>query len=352
MKKWLFLLFTLITIKSAQMSFIRRSRKGRTQSKIYDVEDTPVLVSWQEFIRVDQEPLLEKAVIFFPGWPLRADSKSIRELSEEFANSSGARTLVIHTRSEQIILNPIYQEARAVCGFLAEQKLKNITLIGYSQGAIKAIDTIVFLQETKPNIQVEGLILIVPVGLNNVVAGALIRRYVTDFLITSLLAVLREIGRKPSLREKLDSLVESMVLIVRSCLSFFLAILKEVKLSRLGYLHRFTNEVKEMSQRSPYLDKIGVPIVLIQGAYDHVSDRASILTQTKAQAIKVGLQDQTEERSKTDKKIKEQILIESLFPQSPDIRIVKAQKFGTHLLPLFRSKPVAKASLYLLQRSR
>src|SRR6266700_2221849 len=104
-----------------------------TKCKRYNIESTQVTVTWQEFLPPGKEPPPGKAVLFFPGWPLRVDSKSIRELAEELANYSGTKTFVIQTRDEQIISNSLFQEAQAICKFLMEAKTKDVTLVGYSQ---------------------------------------------------------------------------------------------------------------------------------------------------------------------------------------------------------------------------
>lgn len=329
----------------------RSLRSNSTVSKVYNVEGTKVLVTWREFSQKDKGYLHDRALIFFPGWPLRAESKSIQELSKELANNSGLRTFIIHTRSEQIIPDSIYLEMHAVCKFLAEQELKYITLVGYSQGSIKAIDTIVLLQEMNPTMHTEGLILMVPVGLNDFHCGTLIRSYIWDFFITTPLVILREIFKKHQMKNKLLALVEIMVLASKAFFSFFYCILREMMISHLRYLSRFRNEVREIAKKSPYLDQIRVPIILIQGVSDLVSDQNKILAQIKVQAQKVGLQDQSEKALISYKDLSPQLLKKYLFSQSSSIKLVNAQKLGSHSLPIFRSKTVARASLYLLRKS-
>ncbi len=281
---------------------------------------------------------------------MRENSRSILEFSEELATASGIKTYVIHTRSEQIIPGSLFEEAQAVCEFLVEKEIKSITLIGYSQGSIKAIDTAFLLLEKGLFIQVEGLILIDPVGLNDISNVKLVRSYVVDSLITSPLVQLRESARKASLRRKSISLIKNAVLSVNIYIAFLLALMKEVKISQFKYFSRFKNQLKEMSQQSPYIGELSVPIILILGTEDRVSDNYNILSQARVQPALTELHDTTANSFISFKKKRKETLATCLFPRSPHVSIVNAKKFGSHLLPLLRSKAVARASLYLLRR--
>jgi len=342
----------LVQMKQAAIPFIRILNKERVTSKIYDVEGTRVLVTCREFLPKGNKFSANKAIIFFPGWPLRSDSKSIQILCEELANYSGARAYAIHTRNEQVMPNSLYQETKAVCKFLEESEVKEFILVGYSQGGIKAINTIIHLEEISADLHVYGLILIVSVGLNEISSGELARRYIADFLIKSLGVIVAEVARNPSLRKKFRSLVDNLSVAAHACLDFFICILKEAKASNRNYFTRFQNELQEMAKKSPYLDQIRVPIVLVQGAKDRVSDYGRMLTQAKDKASQVGLQDTEAENSHTpSQNTSKPVLTAHIFSQSASIRMIEAEKFGTHVLPLFRSKSVARVSLYLLQRA-
>ncbi len=325
--------------------------KQKVTSKLYGIEGSRVLVTWQEFLPTNKSSG-NKAIIFFPGWPLRADSDSIRALCEEFARSSGVKTFALHTRNEQVIPNSLYLEAKAVCKFLEESEFNEITLVGYSQGGIKAINTIISLHEINANLHVDGLILIVSVGLNEIDSAELARRYMTDFLIKSSLIIIREVARQPSFRKKLVSLIRNISLAIHSSLEFFISILQEVRASNRHYFERFQNDLKEMTQKSPYLNQIRVPVVLVQGAKDRVSDSRRILSQaTDTTALVLSSFDISENLPTCSQNTSQQILAMDIFPQSAHVIMVEANKFGTHVLPLFRSKSVARASLYLLQRA-
>ena len=248
--------------------------------------------------------------------------------------SSGIKTYVIHTRSEQIIPDSLFEEAQAACEFLVEKEIKTVTLVGYSQGSIKAIDTAFLLLKKGLFIQVEGLILIDPVGLNEISNVKLVRRYVIDSLITSPLVQLKESARKASLRGKSISLIKNAILSINIYIAFLLALMKEIKISQFKYFSRFKNELKEMSQLSSYIGELSVPIILILGTEDRVSDNYNILSRLTE------LHDTT---TKSFKKKRNETLAKCLFPRSSYVSILNAKKFGSHLLPLLRSKAVAQS---------
>jgi pimeloyl-ACP methyl ester carboxylesterase len=342
----------LITLGLTAKSFTRRLNMERVVSKIYHVEGTQVLLTYQGFLPKDKEALRNKAVIFIPGWAWRADSKSIEGLCEELAYNSEAETFVICTRNEQVTPDSLDQEAKAVCKFLAENELKEITLVGYSQGGIKAINTLIHLQEMHSSMHIEGLILIDSVGLNEVDSHELAKRFIVDLLIKSPLMIMRELERKPGIRKKLLSFIENVPLATSVCFELIQCILKEVRTSNLSYFSRVQNELREMAKINPYLERIRVPIVLIQGLKDRVSDCERIITQTREKSAQTLSQDSGRGILLGPKKnINKRILAENVFPQSPYVRMIEAEKFGTHGLPLFRSKSVARVSLYLLQRA-
>lgn len=303
----------------------------------YDLEEIQVLVTWEEFLPNGKEPSPEKTVLFFAGWPLKeAPVKGMRRIGEEFANNSGARTYVIYTKGDRVVTEPSYHHALAVCKFLSEKKIKRIILAGNSQGGLKAIDTIIRLQELSLDIQIEGLILINSSGLNNISGWTFLRRQIVDITIKTWLMILRESAREPSFRKKIISLRENVAILNSGTHDYLFAIWKDIRPSLRAFLSGFINEVIEGTTRSPYLDQISVPIVIIQGAKDRSLDNDRVLIQAKYSPI-------------FSKNAKKQISVEDLFPCSPYVRLLRIQKYGHHLLLFFRTRSIAKVSLHLLK---
>lgn len=323
-------------------------------NKIYDLGHTQIAVIWQEILTPGGDAASNKAVLFLPGWPLKEPVETLRRVGEQIARSSQMRTYVVYTKNQQIVPNSSYPEAKAVCEFLAEMHLTQITLVGYSQGGIKAIDTIVLLQQAANlDICVEGLILINSAGLNEVNAWKFVVTQVVDLTLKTWLAILEESLSKPSLREKLAALKENVALEMRGSRDFLGAVWKEVRPSLRGFFTRLREEIDETISRSPYLDRIEVPIVLVQGAKDHSFDTENLRTRPGRQSAHDDSRGATSKGSfSSSKDNRRQIFAVNLFPHSPYVRAVRAQKFGTHLLPVFRPKGVAQASFYLLQRFR
>ncbi len=306
--------------------------------KIYHVEGTEILVIWQKILPNVKDALPDKVVIFFPGWAFRADTKTMIRIGENFANNFECVTCIIYTRSIQVISDSLYQEAKAVCMFIKESQVKEITLVGYSQGSIKAIDTSVLLQEMHPDIYINGLILISSVGLSETGKGELVRRLTVEILIKSLLSIITGNARKPSLRNKIIFLVENIAIANRALIDLFLSILIEIRTSKQNYFSRVKNELNEMAKRNSYLDQIQVPILLIEGIKDHVSDHKIIVAQSLTKAIRNRFQDNRPgDLPKLDKNIRNKLLSECLFPQSCYIKNGESRKIWH---PCITSSPI------------
>jgi hypothetical protein len=144
-----------------------------------------------------------------------------------------------------------------------------------------------------------------------------------------------------------------MTVLLRGAGDFLSALWLDARPSLRAFFSRKKNEVVEAATRSPYLDQVRIPIVIIQGAKDRSFDTDRILTQAKDRPGTFELFDARAKGSPMlSQDQKKQIPVEDLFPRSPYVRLVRAQKFGIHLLPLFQPGAVAQASLYVLGDSK
>jgi pimeloyl-ACP methyl ester carboxylesterase len=321
-------------------------------SKTFSLDQTQVVVTWQEILPAEGT-VSDEFILFLPGWPLKEPVKTLHRVGEQFAKSSHLRTYIIYTKNQQIVPNSSYPEAQAICQFLAEAQLSRITLVGFSQGSIKAMNIIALLQEMKLGIRVEGLILINSAGLTEVSEWKFVIRQLVDLTLKTWLSILRESLSRPSLREKFATFKANAVLNVHGTRDFLGAVWKEARPSLRGFVIRLKEEIRETTSKNPYLDRIEVPTVLVQGTRDHSFDMQYLRTQPETQPAHGILQKDSNRRmSLSARGGKGQIFAVDLFPHSPYVRVVSAHKFGTHLLPIFRSQGVARASFYLLQRFR
>lgn len=308
-------------------------------SKLYPLESgEQVEVSWHAFSPKETESSVESredasqpTVVFLPGWSLAAGSESIRELATSFAERTHKPSISITSSSEKRGGEDyLYSEAQAIAQAIQEKGLTKIVLAGYSQGGDKAINIVELLKED-PGIEIEGVILIDSVGLYEQEPMDFTKKFAKDALINTPTNFVRSpniIGRSMKVSTEILS-----------------KMLRDIGKEKTGYAQTLKNEVKGMAKANPRLSEISVPIVIVSGADDPISDPEKIMPQEHEDAIREA---RTEGEAYADPR--ETFLKENVFPHSPYIRMVKPTKLSNHGLPLFRSDSVAQASLYLLER--
>lgn len=311
---------------SRDRNFREKEEREILGKKTYQTEAGPVEVEWLEVRPANGEVVSEKetspkATLFLPGWAMTPERDSLRQLSQSFADYAENPTYIISTRAvEHSKGGMLYQEADAIRQFIEEKRLSDLVVSGHSQGGDKAIDLVSMLQEN-PGVKVEGLVLIDSVGLyeqGNIELAA-------KFTKTSLLDTPR--GAFKYLGSKSSFLKRSM----QAGTDVIFGIAREVGKSKRSYLARLLSEIKNMATLNRRIEQIKIPVVLVQGSQDSISDPKRIAP--------------VEGPSE-----RESYLKENLFKSSPYVRMIVAEKAGHHGLPLFRSESVARASLYMLKR--
>ena len=296
------------------------------RKKIYQTEAGPVEVEWLEIRPANGESVSEgekstKATLFLPGWAMTAGRESVRELSQSFADYAESPTYIISTRAaNRASEDMLYQEADAVRQFVEEEGLWYFVVSGNCQGGDKAIDLVTMLQEN-PKMKVEGLVLIDSVGLYEQGNAELAAKFSKDSLLDTPQGALKYLGSKSSFLKR------SM----RAATDIVFGIVGEIGKSKTSYLPRLLGEIKNMAKLNRRVEEITVPVMLVHGSEDLVSDPGRIAPVERPSD-------------------RESYLKENLFKQSPYVRMIVAEKAGHHGLPLFRSESVARASLYMLKR--
>lgn len=323
----------------------------------YDLESASVAVESRLFS--PEEKIEGKAVIFLPGWSMTADSKSTELMGKSLSKESRADTYALTTRLEQRGGNepedPLYEEAQALAKFIKEKALKDVTIVGHSQGGDRAVNLATLLQDF-PDMKLDGLILINPVGMYEQGAVELATKFAGNsaYTIASVDKEINRAGLSPEAREKAQDAIAPALQAGNDVMR---GITKEVLNSKLEYPSRFKSEVTEMAEQNSHTRELTVPIVIVTGMQDSVSDALRIAPELQVEAFKTGLgevskEDASEEVSRQDTTLRarEAQLKESLFPKSPYVRMLVPEKFGVHSLPFLRPESVAKTSLYMLER--
>lgn len=293
-------------------------------------------------------------VIFLPGLQMNPGDSLVKGLSEAYAESSNEITYAIKTdlkENKEAVKNNkstqdlFYEEALAVSRFIKEEGLTNVTLVGYSLGGPKAIDTAYILQKDE-NIKINGLILLSSPGLYEQEPGQLKKNLTKDSLNT-IGKVVREGNSGAFIKGAKAGLSVGS--------NLFSSLL------RTDSRNKVKRDFSEMERINPRLQELEIPIVLVLGVDDQVVEAEKIIPKKEEEIIKgeiearknnrleVELKNETWEDQGSDM-TREKYLKENFFNKSPYVRMVTAKKMGKHGLPVFRSEEVAKSSMYLLDR--
>jgi len=228
----------------------------------------------------------------------------VQKLAQAFADAAGVPTYVVATRTERTLKHQALRaEAEAVCLWIEEHPCEEIIVAGHSEGGKKAIEVAAHFAQTPTSTALTGILLLDAVGLIDRPSMKLAWNFFWDSLVLTPLALLKQKDARSNFRRYFQASYD----ITRGAL----------RKTPLKIVH----ELQEMATASRYLAEVRVPVVLVQGAYDLVSAP----------------------RKTGD--------LQHVFPNSPSVNKVVAQKLGCHSLPLYRSRSVARSCLYLLARS-
>jgi pimeloyl-ACP methyl ester carboxylesterase len=258
---------------------------------------------------------------------------------------------MVDTTIEKTTKSNLSDEAKALSLFIQEQGLRNLTLVGNSQGGAEAIHLIALLQEQYPEIEIGGLVLFDPVTLTQQTRRRLFTNYVADILKTNLAVV-----HHPRMGKNNHVFSQNMKYIKDGITEILGSVINP---DVFPWPKKVWNELTEMAKQNPDLGKIKCPVILFQGEYDRVSDPRMTAPKNSHDPEEGYIEDlETRETrltapadQNTDQQIttRENYLRKTLFPNSPYVRMVVPRKMGYHNFSYSRPD-VAKASLYLLGR--
>lgn len=286
------------------------------------------------FVDVSEHKQNEKAVIFLPGWAQEASDTGVEALTKDFSDNAQLPAIAVTSRVESIGSEEdvLLEEARAIAIYLKESGLSEVTLAGYSQGGHKSI-TVTALLQKEGEIRVRGLILIGAVGLYEQKPKQLMRNFTKDALRSAPLIL-----QTPP---KTDEFTASLV---RGGTDMGSNLIKDAKASQLDFIARLERDVSLMAKENDNAKDIRVPVVIISGREDLVSNPELIVPKEKEEYLK--------NESITNDTIdpREVYIKENIFKNSPFVRFITPVHEGHHNLPYYRSHKVACVGLGLLDR--
>jgi pimeloyl-ACP methyl ester carboxylesterase len=309
--------------------------KHNSQSKTYEIEGAKINVSWKEFFPTNKDAPQDEAILFLPGWSA-GTAKTLRHLSQRFAEDSGTNVLSITTRTEKVIPDSLYEEAKAIRNLIIEKGLKKITIASHSEGGIKAADLIDILQKENQDIDIQGLILLDPVGLYEQNRAKFTVTFIQDITINTVgdLAgnLIKDLllGHSELVRRDLQATVKG----TQALTDVIANIAKEMAKTRItGYPKKIWSQISEMAKTNTHYQDIKCPVVLIQGEKDPVSSPEKVLPE-KSESISEG----------------REILKNAFFPNSRHVNLLVGKKIPRHGMYHFRPDSISNASLGLLRR--
>src|SRR3954451_15930413 len=152
---------------------IRFDPPSTSQSYVRSVEVDGLVISMtiREFLPSDPSRPSTEALVLLPGWSA-GDSPTLSDLALAFAEAGGTKSLCIQTRSNAY--SSLFDDAKAIKQYLRDSGLNRVTIAAHSEGCIKAALIIEGLQQEDPQIAVDGVILLAPVGIYDMSPGGLI----------------------------------------------------------------------------------------------------------------------------------------------------------------------------------
>lgn len=273
----------------------------------------------------------DQAVIFLPGWSLDARTKSAREVGQAFADAGARKVFVVDVKPDRVVDDTLYKEAEAIARLVKESGIKRITISGYSEGGVRAVNLAVILQKQYPEIDVDGVVLMESMGLYDQGSKkGFVGNFVKDSAVTPT-----------SLLDHPKTLLKGL----RAGTDVLFGMMREARRMGRDYRQRVQSQIREMINTQTHLGEVKVPVILVQGVDDLVSNPDMVIPGYKDLGRMA-----TDEATSEQYDPREKFLQENLFPESPYVRMVTGEKLAHHAIPMLRAEKIVTDALYLLER--
>ncbi len=316
--------------------------KVRSTTEKFKTKEGDVTLKWNIFkpdnFQKGENIKPGRVVIFLPGVALDSGSSSVLDSAQDFANASKTISYSISTRTDDPkIENSQKVQAEAIRQFMISHNIQEVTLVGNSQGANKAIDLAALLEKEEGSgeakIHVRGLILTSPAGLYEQDSKTMKTNFTKDALINTPKSWLKE-----------GSSLGSVGRTIRVGANIGAYIAKEIVTAPGEFTNRANREADEASRfNEKNAAEIKAPVVVVLGASDSVFDSKKIIPEDIHGIDK----DYNKRLASQNKRIE---ALKKIFKKSIGTITLLGAKSGTHGLHYARSETVASASIYALER--
>ena len=344
------------SFESGSLESEAEGKNGGITQRTYETGGVPIELTCREFessVREGSEEERGSEIVFLPGVGLDVDTKTAEDIGEAFAqNKNGGETYVIRAKVRENIEDTMGVENDEIIKFLDENGLENFVLAGQSQGGDRAISIAAEIGE-----RIRALVLVDAVGLYEQKPGELAAKFFKDSGVDTTPAVISHLfkGRK----DKLSTLKRGL----QSGSDIIFGIIKDIvnigRANKLESTERVKKEVEELAKVNPRLSEIRVPVVLISGAEDPISDPeriAPIQKEIYSTEMMTDLgkelygNDRAKEAQLRNIRARNEYVKNNLFPNSPWCKVIVPEKMAHHGLQIFRPEAVANAALGLIER--
>jgi pimeloyl-ACP methyl ester carboxylesterase len=299
------------------------SDESSRQEENIVIEGKQVVLGSKSFRPSDDNPKTTKfsksTVIFLTGILNNADSKSIKPLCQTFANETGADAFAIDNPGEKVA-----EAAEAIRQFIKQKQLKNIIIAGNSLGGVKAMHLVNLITEKNRDIVISGLILINSGGLYEQSALTYPVMHVVDFLSTkdSIAQLAKNAKGKRTITQNQQNYEQDA----------WQGLVNEPKNPLTAY-----NNLQEVTRKHPGAATIRVPVIIVHGLNDLSFQHDKIMPNSDP------VIDETLSISQRESHIQE-----TIFPNSPYVRVLVPEKVAHHNTMYLHGDIVAHDALELL----
>lgn len=325
---------------------------SKLQVENYRVGEANVLVGWietypkkpREFLRkkIEAEGLNpNKGVIFIGAWNWDPDVPIMRGISQKMADGFGQTTYQVEAKTDKIDSSSYATQAEGIAQFIAAHNLREVTLVGHSEGGIVAADLVLALERDNPTISIDGLVLMDSMGMYKRNVLDLVKKFVSDPI-------------KVAPKEFQDSGVTPPE---GSAMQLLLGIWRDMKYFGLRYPKEFARQLKGMASLTPALQLIKAPILILTAERDFVSDYRGYLPQQKInkrmEPVPSNEPYLKHEEMLTRGKARREYLRKNIVPQAENATMIVISKGAHHAgITDIRLEQAAKVASRIFERMR
>lgn len=224
------------------------------QRNIVEVDGAKVELSVVESRPKEKEADPTKAVIHLAPWSWAAETPIIREGGQKIADGMGENTYTISTRTDKIGPDALFIEAQGIAQFILDRGFQEVTIFSHSEGGIKAVNLASILETNSPQVRINGVVLLDPMGMDQKSVVDLARSFIGDIVAVN-----------PKEFKKAGQLPPE-----GGAVQFALSLWQDMKF--FGGPWAIGEELKAMARLNPRLKTIKAPVLLMTGEQDFISD--------------------------------------------------------------------------------